>query len=228
MMTKSFFVTGTDTGSGKTLASILLMRAFSNAGQNVYGMKPVASGCIQTSQGLVSEDALLLIKNSSKEIPYPLVNPVNLATPCSPNIAAKLENREVCFDRIVQAYHQIIERSGILVVEGVGGWRTPVSGLDGMEIMVKRIGMPVVLVVGMRLGCINHAILTVEALRRDNVVLAGWIANVSDHTYAYSEQTVSCLENFMKCKLLGVIPYLRDSDVDLAGLCLDVGPLLQL
>jgi dethiobiotin synthetase len=228
MKAKSFFITGTDTGVGKTLASILLMRAFSKAGLAVYGMKPVASGCIQTSQGLVSEDALQLIKNSSMELPYALVNPVNLATPCSPNLAAKLENRQVCFDGMVQAYQQIIERPGIVVVEGVGGWRTPVCGLAGMEIMVKQLEIPVVLVVGMRLGCINHALLTVEALQRDNIVLAGWIANVCDHTYAYSEQTVSCLQDFMKCKLLGVIPHLHDSDVDLAGLCLDVSPLLQL
>ncbi len=226
MVSKAFFVTGTDTGSGKTLASIMLMRAFKTAGQPVYGMKPVASGCMLTSAGLVSEDALQLIDNSSSRLPYALVNPVALASPCSPNIAAKLEGREVNTGQVLDAYQQLAKQEGVVIVEGIGGWRTPVFGQSGMGIIIKQMELPVVLVVGLRLGCISHALLTHESLKNENIEIAGWIANQVDPDYMYIDETVACLQDVLDCNLLGLIPYLDDPGLSKTGSYLNITTLL--
>lgn len=226
MTVKSIFVTGTDTGSGKTVASIMLMRAYQRAGLPAYGMKPVASGCLKTATGLISEDALQLIENSTQALPYALVNPVALEHPCSPNIAAQLEDRVISCGPIEIAYRQLLKQEGILIVEGIGGWQTPVFGMSGMEVLVKKLGLPVVLVIGLRLGCISHALLTLESIQHGGMVLAGWIANQVDPDYLYSEQTVSCLQERMPCALLGQIPHLQDTASVQAFSGLDIRVLL--
>lgn len=226
MAGKSFFITGTDTGSGKTLATIMLMRAFKANGQLVYGMKPVASGCMQTSAGLVSDDALQLIDNSSTPLPYAQVNPVALASHCSPNIAAQLEGREISLDQIVDAYQQLNKKDGVVIVEGIGGWRTPIIGVSGMGIIIKQLELPVVLVVGLRLGCISHALLIQEAVKNENIEMAAWIANQVDPNYAYTEQTVACLQDALECNLLGLIPYLDDTRLNKTGSYLNITALL--
>jgi len=226
MTVKSLFVTGTDTGSGKTMASIMLMRAFKQVGWPVYGMKPVASGCVQTAAGLVSEDALQLIENSTQALPYALVNPVALEQPCSPNIAAMLENRHISYGQIETAYKQLLKQNGILIIEGVGGWQTPVFEMSGMEVLVKQLELPVVLVVGLRLGCISHTLLTLESMQHAGIELVGWIANQVDPHYLYSEQTVSYLQDKMTCDLLGQIPHLQDTASLQAFSGLDIRALL--
>ena len=225
MTNRAFFVTGTDTGSGKTIASVGLLRAFRLAGLQAYGMKPVASGCVQTAEGLVSEDALELIKNSSTRLPYSVVNPVALVQPCSPNIAAQLENREINIKEIVDAYEKIQKQEGMIIVEGVGGWQTPVFGMSGLGALVKQLELPVVLVVGLRLGCINHARLTCQSIRDEKLEIAGWIANQVVLDYAYTSQTIACLQEALDCRLLGLIPYLRDSEPDKTRFSLDIGAL---
>lgn len=223
----SFFVTGTDTASGKTIASTMLLRAFMRAGYPAFGMKPVASGCIRTAEGLVSEDALKLMNNSTTRFPYKLINPVALETPCSPNIAAEQEGYILKPQTILEAYDVLKRAKGIIIMEGVGGWSTPVFGLQGMGEIVRQLGMPVLMVVGLRLGCINHAALTSAAIKKEGADLVGWIANHVDPDYTQSEQTVSCLQDVLGCSLLGHIPFLRDPSTIEGLACLDIQSLVK-
>lgn len=212
MKNRAYFITGTDTGAGKTVVSTLLLQAFRQAGQEVYGMKPVASGCRSTASGRVSDDALLLMENSSVQLPYAEVNPVALEAACSPNIAAALEGAGISPEQVEQACQSMLKRNGIVIIEGIGGWRTPVFGMSGMGLVVKRLRLPVILVIGLRLGCINHALLTLDALRSEGVSLAGWIVTQIEPDYIGSEQTVSCLQEAVGIAPLGYIPYLQQID----------------
>lgn len=224
---RSWFVTGTDTGAGKTVASVMLLRAFRAAGHIAHGMKPVASGCMRTDAGLVSDDALLLIGNSSSHLPYEQVNPVALETPCSPNIAATLEGIELDPEAVVRQCRELQGQPGMLIIEGIGGWRTPVFRLSGMDVLVRQLQIPVVLVVGLRLGCLNHACMTLECLRNDGVELAGWIVNQVDPDYIAGEQTVSCLREVIGSEPLGHIPFLSPEHNPGALLRLDIDRLLH-
>ena len=208
------FITATDTGMGKTVISTGMLRVYRDNGINVCGMKPVASGAVKTRRGRVSEDAVKLQKLNCIELPYELVNPVLLENPCSPDIAARLEQIEINLDHIMNCFNEISSQCDMVVVEGVGGWRTPCLGPKGMADLVLQMKCPVVLVVGMRLGCINHALLSVEAIRNDGFELAGWIANQIDPNYAYQEQTLDTLAPVLGCPLLGVVPYIEDADAD--------------
>lgn len=220
---QGYFITGTDTGSGKTVASMILLQALKNNGRKVCGMKPVASGCLKMDGSLVSEDAMQLIKHSSIRPAYELVNPVALQSPCSPNIAAELEGLPVDFEKIVLAYQEISKQADIIVVEGVGGWFTPVFGTRGMEELVTRLQLSVILVVGLRLGCINHALLTAAAIRSGGINIIGWIANHVEPDFLYSEQTVSCLSDALNCRLLGEIPYaVLLNELSCVTSCLDI------
>lgn len=226
MLNKSYFVAGTDTGAGKTVASLALMQAIRAAGREVYGMKPVASGCSRTAKGLISDDALLIQKYSSQPLPYSLVNPIALEQPCAPSIAAILEDRKIVPERIISAYREITGRPGLLIMEGIGGWRTPVFGTIGMEGVIRHLAMPVILVVGLRLGCINHALLTLEAIYNDKIELAGWIANHVDPDYDYVAQTMACLKGTIERPLLGELPYMKEQDLNRAGSYLNIIPIL--
>ena len=220
---QGYFITGTDTGSGKTIASVFLLQALKNNGRKVCGMKPVASGCLTMNDRLVSDDAVQLMKHSSIHPAYDLVNPVALQTPCSPNIAAELEGLPVDIEKIVLAYKEISGQADIIVVEGVGGWLTPVFGKTGMEALVTRLQLSVILVVGLRLGCINHALLTAVAIRSRGINIVGWIANHVDPDFHYGEQSVSCLRDTLDCILLGEIPFTGAlNELSCATSCLDI------
>jgi dethiobiotin synthetase len=204
----SYFVTGTDTGVGKTLASIAIMQALQARGGSVCGMKPVASGGrIDSNRGLISDDALLLMRYATIKLPYHTVNPVCLENPCSPNIAAKLEGVPLTLDRVIAAYNEIKELADNIIVEGVGGWRTPCFGVAGMGCLARHFNLPVILVVGIRLGCINHALLTAEAIKKDGLVFSGWIANVVDANFSYNFNTIEFLQANISVPLLGKIPH---------------------
>ena len=220
---QGYFITGTNTGSGKTVASVVLLQALKNNGRKVCGMKPVASGCMTMNDRLVSEDALQLMKHSSISPEYELVNPIALQAPCSPNIAAELEGLPVDIEKMVLAYKEISKVADIIVVEGVGGWFTPVFGTTGMEALVTRLQLSVILVVGLRLGCINHALLTAFAIRSRGINIVGWIANHVDEGFLYGEQTVSCLSDTLNCSLLGEIPFTGSlNELSWATSCLDI------
>lgn len=206
-MAQGIFITGTDTGVGKTIITTMMIRSYKEQGLIVNGMKPVASGCRRTEQGLISDDALMIQTAGSTLTEYTEINPVALETPCSPNFAAQLENRSIYLQEVEETCLRMLSRDGYLIVEGIGGWRTPVFGNDGMVQLVRRLQLPVLLVVGLRLGCINHAMLTYEALLADKVRFAGWISNLLDPEYTTSEKTVSCLAGVFGCDPLAMIPH---------------------
>ncbi len=225
-MASAYFVTGTDTGVGKTRVTIGLMRAFRARGEQVYGMKPVAAGCAAAGDRLVNDDALEIRKHCSVPLPYSLINPVALQQPCAPHLAAESEGREIDLAGIFRAYREISSRPGFLFVEGIGGWCVPLTRSAGMNDLVKELDIPVILVVGLRLGCINHALLTRQAIATSNVPLAGWVANQMDPDYRYSVPTVSYLSDVFESPLLGVIPFLPAPGLADIDSCLETDCLL--
>ena len=206
---KTYFVTGTDTGSGKTWSSVAFMQALKKSGYKTCGMKPVATGGKREGTNLFSEDAILLSKHASISLPYEYVNPICLESAASPNIALDIERRQFSQEQILQTYNKILGMADRVVVEGIGGWRTPCSSSLSLASMVKEMEASVILVVGLRLGCINHAHLTLESIISDGVKFSGWIANTIDPSYSYKAKTLEYLKANIKAPLLGLIPHIR-------------------
>ncbi len=180
-MTQGIFVTGTDTDVGKTFASVALLREMSARGARVFGLKPVAAGAEQTAQGWRNEDALSLMAASSVALPYEQVNPVCLPAALAPHIAARQAGRRLhCGQLIGWVRGALATPADLALVEGAGGWRTPLSEREMLSRLPQELALPVILVVALRLGCLNHALLTAEAIRHDGVRLLGWIGNVRD------------------------------------------------
>jgi len=173
----SFYVTGTDTGAGKTFASVALLHALRRGGAPAVGMKPVASGCEKTADGLRNEDALALQQASDPRPGYALVNPYALPEPTAPQLAAAAAGVQVRIEPLLAAYGQLRAMAAQVVVEGVGGWLAPLADDLEQADLVRALDLPVILVVGLRLGCLNHARLTVRAIREDGCRLAGWIGS---------------------------------------------------
>lgn len=227
MKRRGFFVTGTDTGIGKSWSSAALLTALRRRGHTALGMKPVASGCAETPDGLRSEDALLLLAQGTLPAPpYELINPYALAAPIAPHLAARLAGVEIRLERILAALDELGRRADFTVVEGVGGWRVPLNGRETVADLAGAAGLPVILVVGVRLGCLNHALLSAEAIRR-GPGLAGWIANRVDADTAYPEENIASLRDRMDAPLLGVLPHLREFDADALAERIDLDALLR-
>lgn len=173
----SWFITGTDTGAGKTLVSQALLRALVHSGRRAVGMKPVASGCEPTPAGLRSADALALLAAGNVAVDYADVNPYALAPATAPHLAAAMAGTTIEIDRLVACYRRLSARADAVVVEGVGGWLVPIGAATTMADFIQRLDLPVVLVVGLKLGAINHAMLTADSIRRHGCRLAAWVAN---------------------------------------------------
>jgi dethiobiotin synthetase len=210
---QSLFLTGTDTGVGKTWVATRLLEMLAAAGRRVVGMKPVAAGAEMTSHGLRNDDALELNAASNVRIPYELTNPVCLPQATAPHLAAARAGVAIDIDAIVTAYRSICSETDFIIVEGAGGWMAPVGeplipGDPGatMQDVAQALGLPVVLVVGIRLGCLNHALLTADAIQRSNVMLAGWIANPIDPDFADHDAYVESLAERLPCPLLWTAP----------------------
>lgn len=204
---KSLFVAGTDTGIGKTHAACALIHAWRARGGRVCGMKPVASGCIETPDGLRNEDALALLEAGGEPLPYDRVNPVALREPLSPHLAARLEGVTIALPPLRQAFENLQARHDHVVVEGVGGWLVPLApGLFAADI-AKAWQLPVVLVVGLRLGCLNHALLSARAIEADGCRLLGWIGNRIDPAMAAVEDNLATLRELLPAPCLGVLPH---------------------
>lgn len=202
-----YYITGTDTGVGKTLATCVLLRAFHAHGKTAIGMKPVASGCEQTAQGWRNEDALALIANSDPVCEYGLVNPFALPEATAPEIAAAHAAITVTLAPIEAALRTLQLRADVLLIEGVGGWLAPLArGLDQGE-LVRNLSAPVILVVAMRIGCINHARLTARAIVADGGVLAGWIASATDPALAHADEYFQLLCAALPVPCLGRLPH---------------------
>ncbi|GAB3780098.1 dethiobiotin synthase [Dyella agri] len=202
------FVAGTDTGIGKTHASCALLHALRASGLHSTGMKPVASGCIETTHGWQNEDALALRAASSTPLPpYTLSNPVALREPLSPHLAAAHEGATIALPPLRAAFDALCAGHDAVVVEGVGGWRVPLApGLFASEIP-RQWGLPVILVVGLRLGCLSHAVLSAEAILADGCRLAGWIGNRIDPAMEAVEENLATLHELLPAPCLGVLPH---------------------
>ncbi|MCX7628526.1 MAG: dethiobiotin synthase [Methylophilaceae bacterium] len=210
----SCFVTGTDTGVGKTLVSCMLLRAYAARGLRAAGMKPVASGCLKQGEALVSEDAQALQAASSVPLTLAQINPYAFEPPVAPHLAAALVGQTIDLELIHAAYLALCARAEVVVVEGVGGFRVPLNARQDTADLVGMLGLPVVLVVGMRLGCLNHALLTAEAILARGLMLAGWVANRIDPHMALFEENLAALEERLPAPCWGVIPYRHPLTID--------------
>jgi dethiobiotin synthetase len=207
MTANSYYITGTDTGIGKSVASASLLHALRARGLRAVGMKPVASGCEDTADGWRNEDALMLQRASDPRPAYADINPYALPNPLAPELAATDAGVEIALPRIVAAYERLNAMAEAVVVEGVGGWAAPITAMLDQVDVVRALELPVVMVVGLRLGCINHARLTARAIAADGVQLAGWIANDIDPVMARMDDNVAILQRVLPVPCWGRLPY---------------------
>lgn len=222
------FVTGTDTGVGKTLASCALLHALRERGVDALPMKPVAAGAVPHAGGWANEDSLALLRAAAQDDSFLAdVTPVLLREPMAPHIAAAREGRTITLAPIEAAFARLRARSRFVVVEGVGGFRVPLAErLDTVD-LARALGLPVVLVVGMRLGCLNHALLTAESVARTGLVLAGWIANAVDPQMAAMPENVEALRERLGAPLLGTLARQAQPDAQPLARLLDLAPLVE-
>jgi dethiobiotin synthetase len=192
---RACFVTGTDTGVGKTLVSAGLIWALREHHARVIGMKPVAAGLVPHAGGWESEDVLALRAASSVAVVPELDNPVALPEPLSPHLAAQRAGRSISVSLLAERFHALQASADFVVVEGAGGWLVPLNDHETLADLARVLGLPVVLVVGMRLGCLNHALLTAQAVRASGLPLAGWVANQIDPDMPCLEENQAYLES---------------------------------
>lgn len=213
---QGFFVTGTDTGIGKTFFSLACISALQTAGIKTVAMKPVASGAKNIAGHLRNEDALLLQQALGTDIDYELINPYVFAPPVSPHIAAAEAGVTIDLQHIRQTYAQLTADAEFAIVEGVGGWLAPLSDRLTVADMAGAIGLPVVMVVGMRLGCLNHAALTARAIRQAGQSLVGWVANCMEHDTPYLDAQINTISKFIGMPPCHVFSSQKNQAVSLA------------
>ncbi len=209
-MTTGYFITGTDTHVGKTWVTLALIHYFKNNGKSVAGMKPVASGCFIEHGKLLNEDALQIQQHASVKMDYDLINPYAFAKPVSPHIAGK--TNPVKMEKVISCFNQLKESAEVVIVEGAGGWYTPINHHQDMADLAKAIALPVIMVVAIRLGCINHAKLTFRAIQQTGAECAGWVAMCSDPDVLNLEETIETIKGAVETPLLGVLPYTKTAD----------------
>lgn len=204
-MKQAFFITGTDTGIGKTYVACQLIRQYVAQGYRVVGMKPVAAGCELVDDQWVNEDVRLLTEASNVDAPLHLVNPYCFRAPIAPHIAAEQEQVNIQIEVIVQAYQALAELADIVVVEGAGGLLVPLNAQHTIADLIAHLNIPVIFVVGMRLGCINHALLTLEVMQARGLTIAAWVANPIDKEMLCYQENLLTLQT-----KLHLIPQYRD------------------
>ncbi len=214
MSAKGFFVVGTDTGVGKTRVASALVRAYAQLGYRSVGMKPVAAGA-ELQQGVwMNEDVAQLQAASNLQVPLEELNPYLFREAIAPHIAADHKGVNIELPRIRAAYEALAERADVVIVEGAGGFRVPLSASRDMADLAQMLGLPIILVVGMRLGCLNHALLTQESLAGRSLRLAGWVSNRIDPAMAAYDENLATLVRRMPGPLLAELPYHPHQDVD--------------
>ncbi|MGH6692147.1 MAG: dethiobiotin synthase [Gammaproteobacteria bacterium] len=219
-------MTGTDTGVGKTLVACSLLRALAARGLAVVGMKPVASGAAPGASGLVHDDVEKLIAAGNVTVPREHVNPYCFEPPIAPHIAASRAGMRIDLDTIGHSFDALAARADVVIVEGVGGFRVPLGpGVDTAQ-LAARLALPVVLVVGLRLGCLNHALLTAEAIAHRGLTLAGWVANHIDPHMAAADENVQALETHIAAPLIARIPFAAAPQSAVNAALLDTRKLL--
>jgi dethiobiotin synthetase len=217
---KGWFVTGTDTDCGKTLVATGLAHKLHEAGRRVAVMKPVASGCTATPDGLRNADAQALIAAAHAAQPYEQINPYAFAPAIAPHIAAEQAGVTIDAQHIRSQAERLATGADVLLVEGAGGWRVPLGDELDMGGLAGQLGLPVVLVVGMRLGCINHALLSAEAIENDGCRLAGWVANGVDPAMTEWSANLQSLQRRIAAPCLGVLPRLETPSPASVAACL--------
>lgn len=223
-MSKAWFVAGTDTGVGKTAVSCGLLAAAAEAGLRTAAVKPVAAGCDDNGH---NEDALYLQAAMTEDLDYSQINPVALKAAIAPHIAAGLEGKRMQASRLAGLCRGVMMGDAdFVLVEGAGGWRVPINPRETLADLAVELQLGVVLVVGMRLGCINHALLTAEAIRRDGLQLTGWVANQCGPRMDNHSENLDTLRQLLPAPLLGDVPFLPDWQAADLGRHLDVGPLI--
>jgi dethiobiotin synthetase len=216
-MRRDFFVTGTDTGVGKTLVTAALLRALRAAGHRVAGMKPVAAGSVAGPEGPANEDALLLQAESSTRHPYADVNPWLFEPAVAPHIAAAEAGVEIEAARIAAAHARLAASADVVLAEGAGGFLVPLDAHRSCAEIPALLRMDVILVVGLRLGCLNHALLTAEAIAARRLALAGWVGNAIDPGFARREANLETLSARLPAPRLGIVPWMERPDVGTAA-----------
>ncbi len=211
-MTLSVFITGTDTGVGKTLVSTGLLHALARHHGRVVGMKPVAAGSELINGVQANEDVVALRAASSCAVPPELDNPVLLPDPVSPHLAAERAGVRIDIAHLVACHRTLATLADAVVVEGAGGFLVPLSALETGADLAQALSLPVVLVVGLRLGCLNHALLTAEAIRARGLTLAGWVANHVDPTMLAQKGNIAFLRQTLQAPLLATIPFQATPD----------------
>lgn len=213
-MSFTAFVTGTDTDAGKTLVAQGILHYFREQGVSTLGLKPVAAGCEETEAGRRNADALCLQAASSISLDYSQVNPVALREPIAPHIAAFNEKKRPTLDRLTGVCRgALMHKPELCLIEGAGGWRVPLNNAEMLSGLAVRMNIPVILVVGIKLGCINHALLTAEAMRRDGVHFMGWVANIVDAKMLAAQENIETLQRLLPAPLMAQIPFLSEPSV---------------
>jgi dethiobiotin synthetase len=226
-MANAYFVTGTDTDVGKTVIAAGLLAAANAKGFSTAAIKPVAAGCERTPEGLRNADALLLQRTMSLQLPYEQINPIAFEPAIAPHIAAQQAGIKLSASRLAGICRGVLlQRADLTLIEGAGGWRVPLSERELLSRLPAELGVPVIMVVGMRLGCINHALLTAEAIVRDGRHLAGWVANQCGPTMSCYDENVATLKQFLRAPCLGEVPYLDAATPENAAVYLNCMPLI--
>ena len=214
-MAQAFFITGTDTDAGKTSVAAGLLCAAKQQGCSTLAMKPVASGCDMSAEGLRNSDALALIAQSTVPLPYTQINPYAFAPAIAPHIAAQEAGVELSVAGLYRAAQVILQQQAdFTLIEGAGGWRVPISATEFLSDFAIALQLPVILVVGVKLGCINHALLTAQAIINDGLELAGWVANVVDPSCARLAENLATLQQLMPAPCLAEVPHLTSASAE--------------
>jgi len=221
----SYFVTGTDTGVGKTLVSCALLHGFAAQGKRVVGMKPVAAGCDNFEQ---NDDVVQLRAASNVLASKGQINPYCFVQAVAPHLAAQFVGINISLPRILESFAELNAQADVVIVEGAGGFLVPLNSWQDSSDMAQQLGLPIILVVGMRLGCLNHALLTFEAIAARGLTLAGWVANVLEANLPMLNENIAALRQRINAPLLGVIPYQTQPDAREAATLLNLILLEQL
>ena len=209
---QGYFVTGTDTGVGKTLLACALLHAYARQGKRVVGMKPVAAGAVRGDQGWINDDVTRLRAASNVDAPLALVNPYCFEPPIAPHVAAEQAGVAIDLGHIAQAFAELAAAANVVIVEGVGGFCVPLNRRDDSADLAEHLGLPIILVVGMRLGCLNHALLSAQAIGVRGLRLAGWIANRIDPAMQFAAENIIALAERLRAPLLGEIKFAATPD----------------
>jgi dethiobiotin synthetase len=229
MAAKTFFITGTDTDAGKTLIATGILRHAADQGLSTLALKPIAAGCVMTPEGLRNDDALKLQQAMTLELPYEQINPVALEPAIAPHIAAGQVGKRLLVSQL-EGYCRgtLMQKADLAIIEGAGGWRVPLNRVETLAGLAKALNIPVILVVGVKLGCINHALLTAEAIANDGLNLAGWVANQLDADMPCFDENLGTLKSLIHAPCLGVVPFLDSPCAEAVSAYLDMGPVISL